>query len=265
MADEPGSTEDRKGGLQKLSDAWIFVSHSHVDLDAVRRVRDEFERRHANLLLFFLLCLKEDDEVDDLIKREILARNFFLLCDSDAARKSEWVQKERAFVDALKDRKVYRLDLSWPWERQKRVINEALGGAMTFINYSYKDRDRVRPYIDFLVKNDFAVFDFAQMPAGVTWRDEINRAMKGAIGGYFITMLSSAWVQSIQALAEFRRYIGSTTKSPIILALDPLPSLLPALPANLREIQILDVSGSNLDENMNKLLEAVELRGRSDG
>jgi hypothetical protein len=255
MADDAG---------QKISDPWILVSHCHLDLAAVRRVRDELERQHGNPLLFFLLCLKEHDEVDDLIKREISARNFFLLCDSDAARKSEWVQKERAFVESLKDRKVYKLDLSWPWERQERVINDALSGATTYINYSHKDRNRVRPYIDSLVKNDFAVFDFAQMPAGVSWRDEINRAIRGAVDGYFISVLSSAWLQSLETLEEFRRYVGSTTKPPIILTLDPLPTLRNKLPPDLQKFNILDFSEGNVADCEQQLLSALELR-KSDG
>jgi hypothetical protein len=93
-----------KVGPKRVSDAWVFVSHSHSDLEAIRRVRDEFERLHANPLLFFLMCLKDDEEVDQVIKREITACNVFLICDSPAAQKSGWVQKERQFVLSLKDR-----------------------------------------------------------------------------------------------------------------------------------------------------------------
>ncbi len=72
-ADSGGTPGD---GPKKISEAWIFVSHSHKDLNAVHRVRDEFERLHANPLLFFLMCLKENEEVSSLIKREITAQKF---------------------------------------------------------------------------------------------------------------------------------------------------------------------------------------------
>src|SRR5215470_1871304 len=104
-------------GARKISHAWIFVSHSNGDIAAVRRVRDELEKYHANPILFFLLCIENDEELDGLIKREISARNFFLLCNSPAARRSSWVQKERDFVLSLKDRIVHELDLDWPWEQ----------------------------------------------------------------------------------------------------------------------------------------------------
>ena len=41
--------------------AWIFVSHSHRDLEKVREIRNELERRGCNPLLFFLKCLDADN------------------------------------------------------------------------------------------------------------------------------------------------------------------------------------------------------------
>ncbi len=41
--------------------AWIFLSHSRRDLEKVRPIRNELERRGHNPLLFSLKCLKEND------------------------------------------------------------------------------------------------------------------------------------------------------------------------------------------------------------
>jgi hypothetical protein len=43
------------------SGAWIFVSHSHRDLDKVHQIRTELERRRHHPLRFFLKCLEADD------------------------------------------------------------------------------------------------------------------------------------------------------------------------------------------------------------
>jgi hypothetical protein len=86
--------------MKKYSSAWIFVSHSVQNLEEVRRVRNFLEEQGANPILFFLKCVREDDELDSLLKREIEARNFFLLCDSEAARNSRWVHEEVEFVKA---------------------------------------------------------------------------------------------------------------------------------------------------------------------
>jgi hypothetical protein len=47
--------------------AWIFLSHSHRDLHEVRHVRDALEAKGHQPLLFFLKCLDDDAEIDDLI------------------------------------------------------------------------------------------------------------------------------------------------------------------------------------------------------
>ena len=41
--------------------AWIFLSHSHHDLEKVRHIRNELERRGHHPLLFFRKCLEDDD------------------------------------------------------------------------------------------------------------------------------------------------------------------------------------------------------------
>jgi len=71
--------------MKRVSKAWIFVSHSSRDLEKVRRVRNAIEAAGGEPILFFLKCLSDHDEIDELIKREIEARNFFLLCDSSNA------------------------------------------------------------------------------------------------------------------------------------------------------------------------------------
>ena len=59
-----------------------FSSHSHRDLEKVRRIRNELERRGHNPLLFFLKCLEADDaRLPELIRDEIKARTFFVLCN----------------------------------------------------------------------------------------------------------------------------------------------------------------------------------------
>jgi hypothetical protein len=254
------------GNLKKISNAWIFVSHSHHDIDAVRCVRDELERLHANPLLFFLLCLEKDEEVDGLIKREITARNFFLLCDSPEAQESGWVKKEREFVKSLKNRKIYEIDLRSSWDTQKHIIHEALGAATTLLNYTYKERDRVTPYIDLLVKNDFAVFSFEDsLLAGADVGGRLERAIESSLQGYFIAFVSKAWLQSRWAAAELNRYLGlaksaKAGRPPVIVALDPISELLPLAPAEIRDLQWLDFSRGDIADHERQLLQYVELR-----
>jgi len=55
--------------------AWIFVSHSHRDLEKVRPIRHELERRGYHPLLLFLKCLADNDaRLPALLREEIQAR-----------------------------------------------------------------------------------------------------------------------------------------------------------------------------------------------
>ena len=83
------------------SNAWVFVSHSNKDFDKIVKVRNKLEALQYKPLLFFLKCLEDDQEIFELIKREIKARDRFILCDSQNSRASEWVQKEIEFIKSL--------------------------------------------------------------------------------------------------------------------------------------------------------------------
>ena len=77
----------------------IFVSHASADIKMVRQVRNYLEERDTIPLLFHLVALTNAEEFWPLIEREILARNFFLYCESEAAERSQWVQRERHAVE----------------------------------------------------------------------------------------------------------------------------------------------------------------------
>jgi len=99
------------------TNAWIFVSHSSADIVKVRKVRNYLEEHNTAPLLFHLISLKEPEEFWPFIEREIAERNFFLLCDSENAQKSEWVAKERKAIkhfSSIKPIRVGRTNLDLP-------------------------------------------------------------------------------------------------------------------------------------------------------
>ncbi len=71
---------------------YVFVSHSHKDLHAVRLIRNYLEQKGAEPILFFLKSLSDNDEITGLIKREIDARIWFIYCKSENAEQSEWLK-----------------------------------------------------------------------------------------------------------------------------------------------------------------------------
>src|SRR5687768_15897528 len=89
--------------------AWIFPSHSTKDFVKVAGLRNGLESQGHRPLMFFLKCLGDDCEIDSLIRREIDARTWFILCQSANAKLSRWVQSEVSYVKELakKSPKVY--------------------------------------------------------------------------------------------------------------------------------------------------------------
>ena len=76
----------------------VFISHSHKDFEYVRLVRNSLEEDGFSPLCFYLKCLSDEEEIVDLIKREIDVRSIFIYVDSENARKSRWVQMEREYI-----------------------------------------------------------------------------------------------------------------------------------------------------------------------
>lgn len=81
--------------------AWVFVSHSNKDFNKIIRLRNKLEARYYKPLLFFLKCLDDDKEIFELIKREIRARDRFILCNSKNSKNSKWVQREIEYIKSL--------------------------------------------------------------------------------------------------------------------------------------------------------------------
>lgn len=65
-----------------LSNGYIFISHSHKDIEKVRQIRNDMENAGFDPLCFFLKCLTDEDEIEGLIKREIDSRELFVYIDS---------------------------------------------------------------------------------------------------------------------------------------------------------------------------------------
>ena len=92
-------------------EGYVFISHSHQDIEKVRQIRNAMEAEGFEPLCFFLKCLTDDDEIEGLIKREIDAREWFVYVDSPNSRASAWVAKERDYISSLDSKQIVTIDL----------------------------------------------------------------------------------------------------------------------------------------------------------
>lgn len=223
---------------------WIFVSHASADLEPVREVRNYLERKDASPLLFHLRALKHEDEFWPVIEREIAERDFFLLCESEAADQSEWVKRERAAVERAtmhRSKRIGSIRVDGG-ELDFTQLDRFIGTMRVFPSYSRQDRQHVLRFLVALEARGFEVFDdFRDLRAGDLLAEQISSALSGAAAyGFVLIFLSghslrSGWVQreTEQALRLNARLI------PVLLerSLD-----LSAIPSPLQSFQPFDAT-----------------------
>ncbi|MGH9970766.1 MAG: toll/interleukin-1 receptor domain-containing protein [Pyrinomonadaceae bacterium] len=250
--------------------AWIFLSHSTKDWNEVRKVRNLLEEKGHRPLLFFLKCLTDESEVDGLIKREIEARTWFLLCDSENARTSKWVQNEVAYIKGLEGKVYEAIDLSDAVETQVQRINNLCKRATVFLSYSREDRPFAERLRNFLINNDYNVWIETALVPGSNWQQEIVRAIDEAVErGFVLVLLSPSSVRSQWVKYEIEYSLNKASKAthganiiPIMIEDPQLThgAMSQALQLLLPGIQWFDFSKGSFDANMENLISHMKSR-----
>ena len=129
----------------KSQGAWIFLSHSSKDIEVVRKIRNAFEDNGHNPLAFHLKCMQTDtaagrEELDELIKREIDARQWFVFCESPNAAESPYVQMEREYILQSKKSKVWSLDITGEIEDILQSVKQISRDLMVYVDSLQRGR-----------------------------------------------------------------------------------------------------------------------------
>jgi len=253
---------------EKGEGAWIFVSHSHKDLEKVRFIRNEFEKRGHNPLLFFLKCLNDESELDNLIKREIAERNWFILCDSPNARDSKWVQEEVKMIKSLEGKVFKTINLEDDIEKQINVITKFSKRSTVFISHTSKDAKIGQKLISTLKKHDFGVFDYNEgIQTPKDWKKTIRNAIDDAIAqGFVVFLISKNTFESKYAIEEIAYALEKNALVvPVLIEEKGLDTLFHSdlfkidnkgkyVLDRLKYIQFFQLDHSNIDESIEKLV-----------
>ncbi|MBL8826101.1 MAG: toll/interleukin-1 receptor domain-containing protein [Planctomycetaceae bacterium] len=241
------------------SGAWIFVSHSHRDLEKVRAIRNELEKRGHNPILFYLKCLETDDaRLPDLIRDEIKAREWFILCDSPQAKESRWVQQEIELIQGMEGKVFETVDLSQNLETELHKIIRLSRRATVFLSYARSDEVSAERIRQSLLNHDFAVWDESAMAAGDDFTVQLRQGIdEAAARGFVLVLLSPASMTS-----TWRKYETDYAFSikaniiPVVVApFDPA-----ALPPQLAQLQWFDLTTGDFDRGVERLVESLKTR-----
>ncbi|MCD7957553.1 MAG: TIR domain-containing protein [Lachnospiraceae bacterium] len=172
----------------KKDGGWVFISHSHLDIEVVRKIRNQLEACGFEPLMFYLKCLNDDDEIESLIRREIDEREWFIYVESENALNSRWVRSEREYISQLSGKKIFTIDINKDIAQQVNKITRQL---KVFISCSSYDREIFETIKKALVKRDFLVYDPFEMPVGNDWLLQMRDALDETVQNGFALLLIS--------------------------------------------------------------------------
>lgn len=170
---------------------WIFLSHSNKDFAKVRLIRNYLEERSCRPLMFYLKCLSNDDEIDDLIKREIDCRTRFIICDSENSQASKWVQSEVKYIKS-QQRSYETIDLSKSEEDIKSQLDNLIKSTQIFFSYARKDFELVSTVYSHISKYDIrCFFDAYSIVSGGDYLQTIHNSIDLAKDFGFVVLFAN--------------------------------------------------------------------------
>ncbi len=182
---------------------YIFISHSHLDIDKVRIIRNTLEQEGFEPLCFYLKCLTDDDEVEGLIKREIDSRDIFLYIESKNSLDSKWVKKERQYINKCSNKTVYTINIDDPNVDVKKETLKILQRSRVFLSYSHLDEPIFKQIKESLVEKDLKVYNDLDIPIGEDWVKQTQIAIQNACrDGCFVLIITKNSLSSSMVKIE---------------------------------------------------------------
>lgn len=230
------------------NEIWVFLSHSHKDYEKVSFVRNLLEERGYRPLMFYLNCLDDDSEIEDLIKREIDSRAYFILCDSKNSRQSTWVREEERYIRS-KGRLYDIIDI----EAEKKQIETAIshfehrGGA--FISYSHRSKAQAMIIEEILNANGYNSWtDYSKICSGADLGSDIkNSITKYSNEGFVVIILDKNYINSDFCMLELRLALGERKTNASSILLVTLDETKPSDIIELKEVPIRWIDATNCE------------------
>ncbi len=245
--------------MQKYG-GWVFISHSHLDIEIVRKIRNKLESSGYEPLMFYLKCLNDDDEIESLIKREIDERDWFIFVDSENAANSKWVKTEREYIYSLEGKKWFTVNVDGDIDFQ---IESIIKHLKVFISYSYKDRNIFNMIKDKLIEHDFLVFDDGLIDED--WNKKIADGIKDVSkNGFFISLISKNSIKNHEVKDEivYAKRCGATI-IPVIVGDVEISNFYYLILSTLQTLKIdSEPSEEQLNGIVNYIMRNIDYKGR---
>ena len=251
--------------------AWIFLSHSNKDFEQVREIRNELEKRGHKPIMFYLKCLESDNAMlPDLLRREIAAREWFILCDSPNAQASQYVRDEVELIKSMEGKAFEVVDLSKGLQTELHKLIRITKRATVFLSHSSADREIADKIRRALLNHEFSVRTQEAFGASSqTFQSLITLRIDEAIEHGFVllllceTSLKSQYCRQ-EALYALEKAAASRRSSVVPVVISSFQavkdSLPPSLMFSLGGIQWIDLSIGSLDDRIAELIKNLKTR-----
>ena len=246
----------------KNGGCWIFLSHSSKDIEKIRMIRNEFENCGQNPLAFHLKCMSTDtkqkkEELLNLIHREIDARDWFVYCESNNAKNSEYVQDERNYIQQSGKDKIWTIDLSKSDEEIKKRVHEISKDLEVFISYAHSDINFAYALADALAEKDYSVWTDRNLSDNSNWQEQIANSISNAAShGFVIAIISQNTIKSAFCLKELTFALSKNSEIiPIMLGDFELPSILIY---HLKDLPCLKISENPTKDDVDFIVKTID-------
>ena len=235
---------------------WIFISHSHQDIELVRRIRNHFEKLGFEPLMFYLKCLSDDCEIESLIKREIDEREWFVYADSPNARESKWVKTEREYIETSEGKKIFVIDLESDLDTQLKQIEHISRQMKVFIAHSHKDAELYRKIKNKLEEKDMLVISAENVLPGDDFESIVSENISKAYrDGFVVLLITESSCASADITHEIKQAIKE--KGKIVPVYVGNGTLNPELGNLIGNVQGVSISASPTNDELNKVVDKI--------
>lgn len=255
---------------------YFFISHSHRDIEKVRIVRNVIEETFFyEPIMFFLKCLSNEQEINDLIRREIYERIWFVYCKSKNAEQSKYVQFERDYIKKLvasgKKINVFEVDLDkfeiWDEECANYIreqIEYKVRKSQIFLCYSRSDTCVAKEISKALKQREFNVFsDFDSLNSSSSWLNQVESVIKQTSynNGAVLALCSQRAIDSPAFIQELTlAFNNGALVIPLVISNDNPHQIISFLTQNFSEFlgekafKMFAVSENKIEQETEKLV-----------
>ncbi len=168
---------------------WVFISHSHLDIEIVRTIRNKLEELGFNPLTFYLKCLSDDDEIEELIKREIRVRDWFIYVNSENSRRSHWVETERDFIEEIGGKNVCVINANCDEPKLSETLMNLADHMRVNVIFAKNDRALAEQVEQLLLQHDFSVC-VTELEASLSDPEIVRALAEKPNNGYSLFLLT---------------------------------------------------------------------------